>query len=46
MGKCMHCSESRKRELYNEWICITCRRKWEKEFYDRLKKKANKKQEM
>ncbi len=46
MRICMHCKEEEEKKLYNEWICITCRRKWEKDFYDRLKKKASEKKEM
>lgn len=41
--KCDSCKETKKREMYNDYICIACRRKWEKEFYDRLKEKTNKK---
>ena len=42
MGKCMHCKEAKPSKLYNECICMKCRQKWEKEFYDRLEKKAKK----
>ena len=41
MGKCMHCEEQKNKNLYNEWICKKCRKKWEDEFYDRINKKRN-----
>ncbi len=43
MKECMRCKETEDRKMYNSYICIPCRSKWERDFYDRLKKKAAKK---
>ena len=32
-NKCIHCKERREDNMYNEYICKECRKKWEKNPY-------------
>ena len=43
INKCINCKKSKDIVMYNKYICITCRKKWEDEFYGRVEKNTTKK---